>query len=88
MERMTRQTRLHAVLDELWAALERDPFVIDAMPGATNAGRANVRMRIADCGSGNESLDHSIPQSAIRNSMSGWWEFSPICWILPLIVWH
>src|SRR5215475_6430608 len=47
-----------------------------------------LRMRIADCGSGNESLDPSIPQSAIRNSMSGGWEFSSICWILPLIVRH
>jgi hypothetical protein len=36
MERMARQTRLPAVLDELWAALGRDPFVIVAMPGAAS----------------------------------------------------
>jgi hypothetical protein len=41
-ERMTRQTRLPAVFDELWAAFGRDPFVIDAMPGAANAGRASA----------------------------------------------
>jgi hypothetical protein len=42
MERMARQTRASAVLDELWAALGRDPFVIAAMPGAATAGRARI----------------------------------------------
>jgi hypothetical protein len=42
MEQMTRQRRLPAVVDELWAALGRDLFVIDAMPHAANAGRVSA----------------------------------------------
>jgi uncharacterized protein (DUF1778 family) len=39
------------VLDELWAALGRDPFVIAAVPGAgERLAEWLLRMRIAECG--------------------------------------
>jgi hypothetical protein len=42
---------LPAVLDELWVALGRDPFVIAAMPGAgERLAERLLRMRMADGG--------------------------------------
>jgi hypothetical protein len=46
MERMARQTRASAVLDELWAALGRDPFVIAA--AVVNRGD-QANLALADC---------------------------------------
>jgi len=77
MDRMARQTRASAVLDELWAALGRDPFVIAECLARPLLAERLLRMRIAECGSriGEcESLDSSIPQSASRNpQFDEWW---------------
>jgi hypothetical protein len=77
MERMARQTRASAVLDELWAALGRDPFVIAECLARPLLAERLLRMRMADCGSriGEcEPRDSSNPQSASRNpQFDEWW---------------
>jgi uncharacterized protein (TIGR03437 family) len=77
LERMARQTRLPAVLDELWAALGRDPFVIAECLARPLLAERLLRMRMADCGvriGECESRDSSIPQSASRiPQFDQWW---------------
>ncbi len=77
LERMARQTRASAVLDELWAALGRDPFVIAECLARPLLAERLLRLRIADCGSrieGCEPREAANPQSAIRNpQFEEWW---------------
>ena len=77
MDRMARQTRASAVLDELWAALGRDPFVIAECLARPLLAERLLRMRMADCGlriGECEALDSSIPQSASRiPQFDEWW---------------
>ncbi len=74
LERMAQNTKQPAVLRELWAALDNDPFVIAECLARPLLAERELGMRITDCGSRNGRCEAlgltkaSDPQTVIRTS--------------------